>query len=211
MATVQLILISALLLTAVTAQPSRPIRVEPVITTRPAGGPSSCPISENITSSIFEGIKNQYLMTPCGGFGWRQVVDLDMEVTSQQCPSPWLETLSTPSRSCRFSINSGGCESVFFHVSGATYQRVCGRAVGYTVGTPDAFFNHPASIDAVYTEGVSITHGSPRQHIWSFVAGDAHRCPCDSTDRLDAPSPRGRMIISVMENVMGHCGMVRTA
>ncbi len=27
------------------------------------------------------------------------------------------------------------------------------------------------TIDQAYVDGLSVTHGSPRQHIWSFAAG----------------------------------------
>ncbi len=36
-----------------------------------------------------------------------------------------------------------------------------------------------------------MTHGSPRQHIWSLAAGHGgnFRCPCDNSDRAQAPLP----------------------
>ena len=44
------------------------------------------------------------------------------------------------------------------------------------------------TIDGAYVSGVSLTHGSPRQHIWTFVAGYSEFnnigddfCPCDAT------------------------------
>ena len=63
---------------------------------------------------------------------------------------------------------------------------MCGRIIGYQIGTPDAFFYGPSrSIDNVYVEGVSVTRGSPRQHIWTFAGGHDEQsiypgetCPC---------------------------------
>ena len=64
------------------------------------------------------------------------------------------------------------------------------RCVGGSLGTREAPQIHSVvhvSIDSYYPEGVSVTHGSPRQHIWSFVAGLYERsdtyeriyaCPC---------------------------------
>ena len=181
MAPVQFVLFSVLLLTAVRAQPSEPLHEAPVIIPGPVDGSSSCPTSdvlEATTSSIFESVRAQFLLSPdCGGFGWRQVAELDMEVASQQCPSPWIE-VSTPARSCASSISTGGCEGVSFPVSGGTYTRVCGRAVGYAL---DAFYpSNSYSIDGPYLAGVSVTYRSPRQHIWSFGAGQSLHCPCDS-------------------------------
>jgi len=43
-------------------------------------------------------------------------------------------------------------------------------------------------VDGNYVEGVSITHGHPRRHIWTFAAAtdeahpDGNRCPCSMTD-----------------------------
>ena len=35
-------------------------------------------------------------------------------------------------------------------------------------------------MNADYIDGVSITHGSPRQHVWSLMADNGHRhCPCN--------------------------------
>ena len=50
------------------------------------------------------------------------------------------------------------------------------------------------TIDGAYVSGVSLTHGSPRQHIWTFAAG-AHEaqptwddtCPCDATISIRIP------------------------
>ena len=155
-----LVLISALLLAAV-SQASEPLSVEPVIISGPADDTRSCPSSDVLqatTSSIFEAIR-VHVLTGCGGFGWGQVADLDMEVASQQCPSPWIE-VSTPARSCASSISTGGCEGVSFPVSGGTYTRVCGRAVGYASRTVDAFADLTGlgngNIDNPYLEGVSV-------------------------------------------------------
>ena len=46
-------------------------------------------------------------------------------------------------------------------------------------------------MDHNYVDGVSVTHGSPRQHVWSFAAGlgGPFRCPCDNQDCSFAPLP----------------------
>ena len=76
------------------------------------------------------------------------------------------------------------------------YSRVCGRIVGYAVDTVDAFANFYSlnSIDQAYFDGVVVSHGSPRQHIWTLGTGhpqNAHppRCPCDNPNRVVAPLP----------------------
>ena len=55
--------------------------------------------------------------------------------------------------------------------------------IGYERGTPSLFTGAGQSIDTFYIDGVSLTHGSPRQHIWSFGGGldevnSAYSCPC---------------------------------
>ena len=77
----------------------------------------------------------------------------------------------------------GSCEGLNYTTSSEQYDQVCGRIIGYQIGSPDAFTSGGHSIDSYYMDGISTTHGSPRQHIWSFVGGvdemtadDA--CPC---------------------------------
>ena len=65
---------------------------------------------------------------------------------------------------------------------------MCGRIIGYQIGSTDAFASGPGrSIDTSYVDGISVTHGSPCQHIWTFAAGidegttfPAATCPCVS-------------------------------
>ena len=55
-----------------------------------------------------------------------------------------------------------------------SYSRVCSRIEGLATISYDAFFFRPIGggpIDEAYLDGISVTHGSPRQHIWSFAAG----------------------------------------
>ena len=48
--------------------------------------------------------------------------------------------------------------------------------------------NNPQTIDGPYVDGVSLTYGNPRQHIWTFAnaldeRGGIATCPCTSTNR----------------------------
>ena len=118
------------------------------------------------------------------------VTSLNLTDPQQNCPSPWvMETI--PRRSC--GTANPLCASVSYDSLGVTYQNVCGMALGYVLGSPDAFirFIDDAGINGAYLDGVSITHGQPRQHIWSLAAGHGgnFRCPCDNTDRNVAPLP----------------------
>ena len=102
----------------------------------------------------------------------------------QSCPSGLQYFSSAGLRTCGKKATQGAsCDSVQFPSHGIRYSQVCGKAVGYQYGTPDAV--HPSqNIDSLYIDGVSITHGSPRQHIWSLMVG-VHsnksyydNCPC---------------------------------
>ena len=61
--------------------------------------------------------------------------------------------------------------------------------------TNDAFLVNAAtdrSLDGIYADGVSITAGTPRKHIWTFAASSAHTgqfqsCPCLNSGGILAP------------------------
>ena len=122
----------------------------------------------------------------CGGsIGWRRVAYLNMSDPSQQCPSVWQE-ITTPHRTCGRKSTRPSCEGLTYS-TGEQYDQVCGKIIGYQLSTPDAFQLKLAhSIDSYYIDGVSVTHGSPRQHIWSFACGldegntifPESTCPC---------------------------------
>ena len=92
----------------------------------------------------------------------------------------------------------GSCEGVTYSTGSEWYDQVCGRIIGYQSGTSDAFRGSSRSIDTSYLDGVSVTHGSPRQHIWSFAGGldeessvhSASSCGCvtGSTNENHIPS-----------------------
>ena len=131
-----------------------------------------------------------YMDTLCGsGGGWTRLAYLDMSDATQSCPSGFRLYQSGGVRACgRPSNNSPGCLSVQFPSHGTSYSQVCGRVVGYQYGSPDAVSinNTPGhnNINSYYVDGVSITRGSPRQHVWTFMAGfsdtasSGNNCPC---------------------------------
>lgn len=135
----------------------------------------------------------------CGRGSWSRVVYINMTDNSQQCPGTFRE-YSTPVRTCgRRTTSVGSCDSATFSVNGARYNRVCGRVIAYQIGSPDAFYpgiTEGRSIDSYYLDGISITHGSPRQHIWSFAASPTETytlptriCPCSNTGVQDRNPP----------------------
>ena len=133
----------------------------------------------------------------CGGPGWRRAAYLNMSDPTQTCPPAW-ELIATPRRSCARPSNASfhSCYSAMFPTQGIQYSQVCGRIVGYQFGQPQAFINSGGdTIDERYVDGVSLTYGSPRQHIWTFAnaideAGahdDTSRCSCTDSSRPNTP------------------------
>ena len=123
---------------------------------------------------------------PCGGSDWRRVAYLNMSDPSQQCPSAWQE-YTTPHRTCGRRSTSASCEGLTYSTGSEQYDQVCGRIIGYQLGSPDVFRGADGgpsqSIDSYYMDGISVTNHSPRQHIWSFAGGvdeiaSGFSCPC---------------------------------
>ena len=109
--------------------------------------------------------------TLCGsGGGWTRLAYLDMSDATQNCPSGFRLYQSGGVRVCgRPVTNSGSCVSVQFPSNGISYSQICGRVTGYQYKTTDATVS--GNINSYYVDGVSVTRGSPRQHVWTFISG----------------------------------------
>ena len=136
----------------------------------------------------------------CGGItgGWTRVAELNMTDSSHQCPSGL--TLRTESdsniRAC-VTANKVDCVSIPIDIP-YSYSSVCGRVIAYQVGTTNAFHHFGSAsdtLDSIYVDGVSLTHGNPRQHIWTFAAGlresmamyPESTCPCTGNTGATPP------------------------
>ena len=121
----------------------------------------------------------------CGGVtgGWMRVFELDMNITSHQCPNGLSQRTDGGLRTCVRNVSEAGCSSIFLPTKNMNYSRVCGRITGYQVGTTDGLHGPNINISDLYVDGVSLTHGlNPRQHIWTF--GSAYNpttCACRNT------------------------------
>ena len=126
--------------------------------------------------------------------GWMRVADIDLSDLSQTCPPGPFRLVSGPSRYCVRNTNVHGCDSTLFNAQQVPYTQVCGRASGIQIGTVDGFLRRmpTASIDDVYTDGISLTYDSfPRQHIWTFAASTSEvftNCPCSNNSVDQSPS-----------------------
>ena len=153
-------------------------------------------VFQNCSSTIEERPDEQYHCGDTGG--WRRVVYLDMTDPNTTCPSGWQLT-GYSKRTCGRATNGHiTCDSAIFPVSGGPYTRVCGRITAYQYSYIDAFEAYHrgdvTTIDGAYVAGLSLTHGSPRQHIWTFAAGSGETldgrddaCPCDASINISIP------------------------
>ena len=124
----------------------------------------------------------------CGGItgGWMRIANIDT-TQGDDCPSGWSK-ITQPRPLCRGSGDGAGCYSASFSNNNTEYNSICGKLRGYQLGSPAAFLANYApshSIDDPYLDGVSITVGNPRKHVWSYAAGFSKiyerenvNCPC---------------------------------
>ena len=121
------------------------------------------------------------------GGGWTRLAYLNMTDSTVDCPPGFKLYESGDVRACgRSSDNAPGCQSIKFPSNGISYSEVCGRVVGYQYGSPDALHTATNNIDSYYVDGVSITQGYPRKHIWTLINGilennaNFNNCPCNT-------------------------------
>ena len=157
-----------------------------------------CPSEQQRDSSrqeLKESIASTLGLQPlhqCGAGEWIRVAYLNMKDPLQTCPSAWRENTTNGVRVCgRPPTSNAMCHGTFYSTGGRTFSKVCGQVIGYQIGHPDAF--HAGSIDSAYVEGVSITHGSPRSHIWTYTADTSETsnhlvCPCDNGSSNNPPT-----------------------
>ena len=135
----------------------------------------------------------------CGGGVWTRVASYDYSDLNTSCPGDWTQ-ITSPVRGCQRDI-SVGCESAIFPTGELPYSQVCGRVLAIQFSGPPAFRivhqnpSPPRTIDDHYVDGVSITYGNPRAHIWTFAGYPADDypvvealCPC-SQPSLNVPAP----------------------
>ena len=170
---------------------------------------TSCSMLPPFSSSGYYWVKNSTnspvhaycnMTVPCGPGWWTRVGNLNMKNSSHQCPSGLKLRIDDSLRTCVRSLDAGGCTSVTIPTNGVHYSKVCGRIKAYQFGTTDAFKasaeGYP-NLNEPYVDGISLTHGTPRVHIWSFASAFDERgqtapkslCPCIKPTNTKAVSP----------------------
>ena len=115
----------------------------------------------------------------CGGVtgGWMRVAELDMTNSSHQCPRGLSQRNHSKPRTCVRDIDLPGCSSILYSTASLSYSRVCGRVIAYQENTTNAFRVRGLPISSAYVDGVSITHGDPKEHVWTFASALAENVP----------------------------------
>ena len=173
-------------------------------------------VNDNVTTKINESIfpklldsiqpfidrllylESQVLVTVCNitSPNWRRISYFDT-TQGDSCPTGLRTVTNATSKqkACGRTNTHSGCASVPIPVR-FNYRHVCGIVRGYQEGSPDGFGplvrGHDPTIDMFYVDGVSITQGSPRRHLWTYATGVAedapdqrHRCPCAQSNPKD--------------------------
>ena len=139
-------------------------------------------------SKINVGCGDNKIQQHCGPGSWWRVAFLNMSDPSQECPSAWREYIASGVRACGRPITSKCPATTYF--TGYQYSRICGRVIGYQVANPNGF----RTSNEFGLDGVSITYGTQRNHVWSYVAGlsemrnSSSVCPC-SSQLAEMPPP----------------------
>ena len=137
-----------------------------------------------------------HMETLCGkGGGWRRIASLNMTDPNEKCPTKFRTYSQDGVRGCgRPVTNSSSCASITFPSRDIKYSQLCGKVIGYQDGSTDgaAAYHFSKDINSAYIDGISLTHGNPRKHIWSLVSGHSDvslsYCPCGSNNPKSVPS-----------------------
>lgn len=166
----------------------------------------SCPSLESVHQHILDQVVSvlsstrYFSIDQCGAGVWYQLVSIDMSDEHSQCPNGWLEENAGRVRACGRGTVGAICRSAFLNSDRHGYTKICGRAIGYQYGSTDAFYvaSRNEDVNEAYVDGLSITYGLPRQHIWTFASGLSEtgvgpglyadsNCPCSG---YPGPTPQ---------------------
>ena len=147
----------------------------------------------NAVNKFAISVQAEVIRIHCGAGEWHRVAILNMSDPSQQCPPAWREYNISQFRVCGRPVSMAASRPSHIYPINHWYSKVCGRVIGIQVSSPDAFLSNRGINDG-YIDGVSITHGSPRNHIWSYVgsfseiAENTDVCPCNYSSAVQSPS-----------------------
>lgn len=125
--------------------------------------------------------------------GWLKIADFDLS-KGDSCPEGWKKVKVSGIEMCRSLYDTAGCYSTSFSVNGTKYRKIRGMVRGYQKGSTDGFdsrYGGDKGINTAYVDGVSITLGYPRKHVWTYVVGisDDHNYPTSNCPCAAVPGP----------------------
>ena len=144
-------------------------------------------VDPNNVKFIYCALKDSTNATFCDITGhWTKLASWEISTMGPSCPSGLQLFVEDQVYACGIpegGVSPAGCLSLHLLSSTDPYTMVCGKMVGYQKGSDDAFNNFPSpTINEPYVDGVSITRGTPRRHIWTYAMGNAEdnnvACPC---------------------------------
>ena len=127
-------------------------------------------------------LKPSYYIIAAGPSKFRHISSFDTDIPGMSCPSPLQLRAIGSNRLCEKKTGNS-CASVTISAGGQSYTKVRGKVTAYAYRSLDAFRRlHGAGsgIDDPYVDGISITYGSPRKHVWTYAGGSTNldfSCP----------------------------------
>ena len=136
---------------------------------------------------------------------WRRIAYFDT-TRGDPCPSGlYTFTNTTTNQTACGTTGVGQQQRSLNFTTGGSYTHVCGRVRGYQVHATLAFYRHKnQTIDTNYVDGVSITRGSPRQHLWTYAAGLSETHYNDHSDYTNCPCVRSGYNSSWIPSFVGN-------
>eukprot|EP00117_Sycon_ciliatum_P014312 scpid66524/ scgid4561/ Sushi, nidogen and EGF-like domain-containing protein 1; Secreted protein SST-3; Stromal nidogen extracellular matrix protein len=129
------------------------------------------------------------------GGGWTRIAYIN-PTQQGSCPGNMsLQNLQV--KLCTRQASTGAaCHGATFQSPIGPYSEVMGFVTGYRDKAMDTFFagySDNVPLNNWYVDGVSITHGSPMRHLWTYTAGfsdhgSVFHCPCSPRPGAQPPS-----------------------
>jgi hypothetical protein len=123
-------------------------------------------------------------MVRAGG-GWTRVVLHDYGA-GVPCPAPWVDPANDGIVACRRA--SGATQSSTSFAAPIAYRELLGSIQGIARDNLDAFGTSGTNIDQNYVDGISVTTGAPRLHLFTLAA--SHNQTNNDCPRDGGPGPR---------------------
>lgn len=129
----------------------------------------------------------------CGGVkgGWARVINETFPHPINKCPLGFVLAYFYGMALCARAYTSPGCSVMRYPTNRLSYSRLCGKITGAQLRSSDGFtryynnrrFFNTMPLNSAYLDGISLTHGGFKRHIWSFAALHRYsKCSC-STDK----------------------------